>query len=78
MIRTVVTPQNNNINLPIPVSYIGKKIEVLLYTFDEVTDESLELPSRNVADFKGFLTNDEADKYNQYLQNIRQEWDRNI
>jgi hypothetical protein len=71
MIRTIVTPQNNNINLTIPVNYIGKKIEVLLYTSEEVTDESLELPPRSVAGFKGFLTDGEADKYNQYLQNIR-------
>ena len=28
--------------------------------------------------FKGLLTNEEADKYHQYLQKARQEWERNI
>ena len=31
MIKTIVTPKNNNLYLPIPDSYIGKEIEVLVY-----------------------------------------------
>jgi hypothetical protein len=73
-----MTPQDNAINLSIPVDYVGKKIEILLYMSEEVKEEPAELPRRNVACFKGLLTTDEADKYNQYLQNVRQEWDRNI
>ena len=34
--------------------------------------------NRNAARFKDILTDDEADKYHQYLKKARQEWDRNI
>ncbi|MDR1975022.1 MAG: hypothetical protein LBQ31_10225 [Bacteroidales bacterium] len=71
MIRTVVVPSNNAINLSIPLDYIGKKIEILLYKSDEVKEKPLELHHCDVANFKGILTSDEADKYNQYLQNAR-------
>jgi len=29
MVKTVITPQDNNYNLVIPNSYLGKKIEIL-------------------------------------------------
>jgi hypothetical protein len=39
MIKTIITPQNNSYSLQIPDNYIGKKVEVLLYTLDEVDEE---------------------------------------
>lgn len=41
MIRTTLTPeqQDISINLHVPKSYVGKKVEVLLYAYDEPKEE---------------------------------------
>ena len=39
MIRTVVTPKNTDLHLLIPKDYVGKQIEVLLYTSEEVNEK---------------------------------------
>ena len=77
MIRTVVTPKNTDLHLSIPKDYIGKLVEVLLYTIDEVREEKVTQPA-NAARFKGLLTNEEAEKYHQYIQKVRSEWERDI
>ena len=77
MIKTIVTPLNNNILLTIPASYIGKEIEVLFYATDELKEQE-NTPKNNAARFKGLLTKDEAEKYHQYLKQARSEWDRDI
>jgi hypothetical protein len=79
MIKNILTPQSDTITLSIPSEYIGKKVEVLLYINEELHVEACDNPHRSgVARFKGLLTNSEADKYQQYLQKARQEWDRVI
>ncbi len=77
MIRTIVTPQNNNIHLSIPNNYIGKEIEVFLYAKEELVEQK---PTKvNTASrFKGLLNNGEADKYNTYLQETRNQRERDI
>jgi len=77
MIRTVITPHNNNIQLSVPNSYIGKEIEVLLYAREELS-EGKAINKNNAARFKGLLTGEEAEKYHQYLKQARNEWDRDI
>jgi putative transposon-encoded protein len=70
MIRTVFTPQQTTVHVSIPEQYIGKKVEMLLFTPDEA-----EVPPvtkrENIARFKGLLTSGEADRYHQYLQTAR-------
>lgn len=77
MIKTIVIPQNNDLHLLIPNSYIGKEIEVLLYAKDELVEEKTT-KTNNAARFKGLLTNEEADKYHAYLKQARSEWDRDL
>jgi hypothetical protein len=77
MIKTVVIPQNNDLHLSIPNSYIGKEVEVLLYTKEELKEEIIP-HTNNVSRFKGLLTQEEAEKYHQYLKQARNEWDRDI
>jgi hypothetical protein len=75
MIRTIVTPQNNNILLSIPNNYIGKEIEVFLYAKEEL-EEQKTTKVNTASRFKGLLNNDEADKYNTYLQQTRSQWEK--
>ena len=39
MIKTVIIPENNILYLTIPNKYVGKEVEVLLYSKDEVIQE---------------------------------------
>ncbi len=77
MIRTIVTPQNNNIHLTIPNNYIGKEIEVFLYAKEELVEQK-QTKVNTASHFKGLLNNDEADKYHTYLQETRNQWERDI
>lgn len=77
MIKTVVIPENNDLHLTVPNNYIGKEIEVLLYSKEEVL-EGKNGSKKDAARFKGFLTNAEAEKFHVYLNQARSEWDRDI
>jgi hypothetical protein len=35
MIRTVITPKNQNISINLPINFIGKKVEVIAFTIEE-------------------------------------------
>ena len=40
MIRTSITPQQTDVVISIPPQYIGKKLEMLLYAVEEVTEKT--------------------------------------
>ena len=40
MIKTIITPRNNSLNLVIPNNYIGQEKEVLLYAKDKLLEEN--------------------------------------
>ncbi len=77
MIRTIITPDKQRVSINVPKSYVGKKIEVLLYAVEELIEE---LPSKinKAARFKGLLSTEQAERYHQYLKKARNEWDRDI
>ena len=77
MIRTLLTPQQQNISIVVPHSYVGKPIEVLLFALDEAIEEKVT-KSNNAARFKGILTKAEANKYDTYLKETRSQWDRSL
>ena len=77
MVKTVITPQESTYTLPIPAKYIGKSVEVLLYSIDEIV-ESKEPNRKKPSDFFGTLSIAEGEKFQEYVANSRMEWDRNI
>lgn len=76
MIRTIITPQQQNISIAVPENYIGKQIEVLLYSVDELTEVEKTAMPNNAARYKGIFSKEEGEKFNQYLNQARSEWDR--
>ncbi len=78
MIRTIITPQQQNITILVPKNYIGKQIEVLLYAVDELMEEEKTAKPNNAAKYKGILSNEEGEKFNKYLNQARSEWDSNF
>ncbi len=75
MIRTVITPQQQSISIQVPENYIGKQIEVLLYAVDELVEEQKTTAPNNAAKFKGILSKEEGEQFNEYLKQARSEWD---
>lgn len=77
MIKTVVTPQSNNLNLVIPDNYIGREIEVLLYAKDELEEEKIK-PKKIMANFSGVLSEKDYQSLKSQTEQARKEWDRDI
>ena len=76
MTKTVITPENNSILLTIPKEYVGKKIEVLMYAVDELSENSQQPKTMSL--YKGLLTPEEAEDLQEYVKQSREEWDKNI
>jgi hypothetical protein len=76
MVRTIITPQNTDLYISIPQKYVGKRVEITFLDLDEIENKTSN--TNNVSRFKGLLTNEEADQYNNYLKQARKEWDRDL
>ena len=77
MLKTVITPQESAFSLNIPAHYVGKRLEVLIYSIDELPTK--KIPSKKKpSDFFGTLTAQEGEKFQNYIAESRLEWDRNI
>jgi hypothetical protein len=76
MTRTSMTPQQTDILLSIPSKYVGKKIEVLLYSVEEIVEESPQKVT--MADFWGKLSDESAQKLHENVKIMRNEWERDI
>jgi hypothetical protein len=75
MVRTLVTPLQQNISILIPQNYVGRQIEVLMYAVDELVEEEKEATPNNAAKYKGIFTKEEGEKFNEYIKQTRKEWD---
>lgn len=76
MVRTIITPSQKNILIEVPQNYVGKQIEVLLYAVDEL--EKKESIENNASAYRGIFSKEEGIKFNEYINQSRDEWERNI
>jgi hypothetical protein len=72
MIRTVVTPENQDINLHLPESYVGKKIEVIAFAIDEASQEPKKM---KMSDFWGTISDETAAELHKEVAKSRDEWE---
>ena len=72
MIRTNLIPQDTAIQIAVPQSYVGKKVEVLLYMLEEIT-ETQKLPYI-LADLWGKLSDESAQALHPATTAAREEW----
>ncbi|MCF0074552.1 hypothetical protein LZD49_28970 [Dyadobacter sp. CY261] len=42
MVRTLITPENTNISLEVPASFVGKQVEVIAFTVNDFVEERIE------------------------------------
>ena len=81
MVQTVVTPHKKDFNMTVslPADYVGKEVHVLFYIDEElVSTTSAILPKKKPSDFFGILTEEEGEKMDKHIQQMRDEWKRNI
>lgn len=72
MIRTTIIPANNNIVLPVPEKYVGKKIEVLMFDVEEAKGETNAASKKlKPSALRGFLSEATADAMQQHVQQSR-------
>jgi hypothetical protein len=75
MIRTVVTPDKDSILVSIPKAYVGKRVEVLVYS----EDEAQPAPSGiDLSSFSGALklTDKQLTDFLKHVEQCRDEWER--
>ncbi len=81
MIQTVVTPINNELNLILPNEYIGKNINVICYSDDEIKpnfQQNQMSNKRKASDYIDTLSKDVANEMLNHVEESRKEWNRNI
>ena len=81
MILQVITPEKETFDLPVslPKSYLGKEVHCLFYIEEEAKNITVPASSnKNPSDFFGILNQEEGEKFEKHIQQIRNEWDRNI
>jgi hypothetical protein len=76
MLRTTIIPDKTNFPIPIPQSYLGKKLEVIIFSVDESKYD--EPKGKKPSAFFGSITEEEGEKFLEYVNQSRQEWNRNI
>ena len=77
MLKELFIPKKSTYTLTIPTHYIGKRVEVLLYSVDELS-ENKEPNKKKPSDFFGTLSLPEGEEFQKYVTNSRLEWERNI
>ncbi len=74
MVRTIVTPTGTDIHLSIGKEYVGKTIEITYLSLDELEQQTVA-PKRSMADFWGALSDDAANKLQDNVKKMREEWE---
>jgi hypothetical protein len=76
MVKTSITPQQRDIFLSVPQNYVGKKLEILLYAVEELTEEPHK--KNTMAQFWGKISDETAEDLHEQVNQSRKEWERNI
>lgn len=77
MIRSLLTPQTNDLHIALPDSYIGKKVEVLVFTYDDAIEEPIANPNI-MAQFWGVISDHTTEEMHKHVAQSRAEWERDI
>ena len=77
MVKATLIATQPIITIEIPQNYIGKKIEVLYYAVDELTEN--EPPKKKLGEMRGRLnlTEQQYNDFQTHVKNSRDEWDSN-
>lgn len=76
MIRTQIIPDSNNVSVAIPDSYIGKKVEVILFSEDDAHETNEK--TGKIKRYTGMLSKERALEFQTFAKQVRKEWDTSI
>lgn len=77
VIRQIVKVKNHHIELELPEEYTSKEAEVIVLSVDETNGE----PEKKKFDpelFRGAISKDTAEEMLKYVEQSRNEWERDI
>ena len=77
MIRSLITPQTNDLHIALPDDYVGRKVEVLVFTYDEPKDTPNVTPGI-MARFWGVVSEQTTEIMHKHIAQSRAEWERDI
>jgi hypothetical protein len=78
MIRTFITPTQNNYNvaLEFPDDYLGQELELIVFKKQEgLVAEKIVSPIKLSDKYRGVFTKEDAKSFNDHSQQMRKEWD---
>jgi FtsZ-binding cell division protein ZapB len=79
MIKTHLTPKEQNISITLPQDYVGKEIEVLVYAVDELKEkDTVVLPKQKLSELAGALSKETTQEMLNHLENGRNDWDERL
>ncbi len=81
MVETIIVPEQTNISLNLPMEFVGKKIKILMYSFDEIKENVLSQPKiSKMASLRGSLnlSEEQSTLFHNHIDESRNEWERNI
>ena len=67
MLKTVIIPKESTYSLNIPPHYIGKTLEILLYSNDEFFEYKIPSSNKKPSDFFNTLSSAEGEKFQEYV-----------
>ena len=73
MESTIIIPRKSRVSLSVPASYIGKQVEVSFVLLEQA--EKPKPPTRLSDMFRGVLSKESADSFNEHIKTMREEWD---
>ncbi|HVK96976.1 MAG TPA: hypothetical protein VM368_04120 [Flavisolibacter sp.] len=80
MIRKRLIPQSTNIQVTVPDDYVGKTVEVIVFSEEEEMKSNTPSDGKpgGIAELKGKLnlSKERYEEFQQYLKDIRNEWER--
>ena len=74
MTSSIITlVREDEVSLPVPPSFIGKRVEV---TFTALDETEMPIPEKNLgAMFRGVFSKESAESLKKHINTMRKEWD---
>jgi len=74
-LRKIVDVQNNTLSITLPDDFKGEKVEVIVLSIEEPKPQT---KLKNSERFSGAISKETANKIHKHLNQVSNEWERNI
>jgi hypothetical protein len=74
-LRQIVNVKNHSLNIVLPNDFAADKVEVIVLPVDE---QKIQPKIRNSERFAGAISKETAEKLHKHLNEVRNEWERDI